>query len=1619
MVKYPWREEGALPPTQTQTLTAKQPTSKPLTPEDWAKAKEKVGVTPYAPAVEAKTSVPSQESKLKDIGDAFYSGIAGMWHGTKQYLFSELPQALLGQAKDVVTGVAIPVVPGVSIPTPWRKETELPPVVDKWTQDVVQNLQEGYVQREEEYKGWVQAHPELKPREEWAGGVIETIKANPRILTDPAYIAYLAADSAAFTLAFLGTTIGVTALTKNPYLGIMAGVAVTTPAQSHDLHADLLASGATDEQASSLSVPIGAVISSVEVMGGLPILKAIAPQFFRAFRRNVQREIVRRTAGSLFKKGLKTFTQIEIAEALEEVVQGAIQDATVRTIDENRSLLENIPETTVRTLLATLPLAILGGGQHTSQLYKNMAPEQKTQVQGDIQQLTEGGIAPDQAELLAINKFQETPEGQAVVSRTVAEVETVTGVIPTTTLAEGVEFNPITTNVGKGYEILQDGAPVGEVSYGTTDAFGIPGLIIGRIDIAESARRQGLATEAISKILTEAEAQGVPLYTGVLEADGVQLFNALESRGDITLTPAPERMLGDVVTRGEPVVTTAMAEGETVAGETIIPEKLPTTPPPISPAGEILGRSDNEWDGFMADLQDAGTVADIYTRNDTIRKWANNLPGLRELFKILNPSVVANTPAEKSTIVRATLRDEGHQKTQGVIAYLNEVGDQEDIFGKLTDKGLIASGVLKGQTVGDIAQQRSKWESKLTDEQRFWLDRADAIEKSVTKFLERNEIDINLLHLEEGGQFATRRVWGKTLNDGSVVDVAYVGAGPGRPGARLPTEKARFFKTEAEAIEAGYRYIPYEEALYLKVSGAYNRVADKQMADWLLTKVPWRTTAAPEQLKLAAEAANLEKRHAQMLVAAINRAVRGERLPDVTIQAIGTSYPDQAQSLKELIPRIQAGKPTAREVQSLTAVAKGLLDSAKMESLRAVNARARAREAAATMKYGEAVIPAPAFSGKILTGPEAKETARVLRESFEPSFSKALTQVNKANAVARYFMLAGDYSPFAIQLIFLIGENPKIYGRAFGGAVKAMLDPKFHSKFLSKHKVTIDKHPNMLIAKAGSTEFTEAMARGGWLSGETSFRPDAESYWKTLGLFLPRVIGKVGGTALTPFQRVFEYALDSAGIYMAEAYDHLCATPENTADVDQFINEFRGLTSSARIGVSGLQRQVETSLILAPRYNRAIAGLLFDLGRGNIRGHLARKALIKGIAAVSALAVVISIARGEDEEEILDHFNPNSSAFFTWDVAGQKIGPGSKIRSLFKLVAQSAGDPEDLLKFSMDNPALRFVRGNLSPVVSSSVDLITGRSYIGDPTRDGTLSFSKEILAGNLLPIWVQSVLLEGGDVQGRTWRGLAEFFGGRAYPEPLWNEVGKLRDKYALQDYNLKYEELNRAQIDRLINKHPDLKDLEERAETEGVARGSEFEQAFYKIREQTIETRNTALNDAATLLLNGTVNKYDYDKERGYAKPYYSGGMSVLYMFRGELDTDTVSDIEKWIETNQKPEDKALDEYQKHRALLIEKADLPRDWDEIESQCASFLAKYPKATREYVLANLNRWINDLPENAKRVELMRLQGIEDETWWDDYRGVATKTEGYPWQQETEEPSRETKEVTPQYPWRG
>jgi len=1019
----------------------------------------------------------------------------------------------------------------------------------------------------------------------------------------------------------------------------------------------------------------------------------------------------------------------------------------------------------------------------------------------------------------------------------------------------------------------------------------------------------------------------------------------------------------------------------------IPPETLIEAAPPFKESGKDI---------VFAPLQDAQTVID-YSAKPDVSRWIANLPGVKQLMSKLNPSIIADTPWAKAIIARAVMREEGTSKSLGLTSYRDAVGGEKKLFGR-DHAGFMTKGDLKGMTLGDIIQSPSKIKGKLTTAQAEWISRTNELTRAYRKYAADNDIKINELTFEEGGEYAGRKVYARFSSDGELLESAHVGAGPSRIGGKLTPQKGRVFATEEEAIRNGYRYLAYSEAQALNIRALYNRVADQNMSGYILTQMPWRTTGAPEELVLAAESSRTRLHHSQQLLAAINRAVRGERVPTSTLNSIAKSYPEEALELQLAITEIQANRPTADSIQALERSAKLAIKSDKADNYAAINARARARERAMTPGFGDITLRHPAFAGKVFTGPDAKKLETAMREVFEPNVNEMLTSVNKVNAIVRYFKLAGDISPLAIQLIFLAGSNPVIYGGAAASIPKMLFDPTWISKLLAKNKDLIDRHPGVLLSSSGN-EFTEAMAKGGMLSVDLDVWPKQEGVLKKLAKLPFRVVGKVGAMVLQPWQRVFEGLVDYSGLKMMESLEHIAKTPAETAEVDQYINEFRGLTSSAKLGVGPNWRAVETATLLAPRYNRAIAALLYDAikgaltgGQSGIRSRLAIQGLTKGILAISAMTVALSMALGEDEEDIKEHFDPNSTRFFTWNIAGTNIGPGTKLRSIIKLIAQVQDNPEALMQMSMDNPALRFLRGNLAPVLGGAINLLTGKDYIGDPVRSDAATFAREMIVKNFLPIWVENVLYEGGSLSQRLLRGAGEFFGGRTYPETESDQVTRLRERYSGQDYGKEYEELNNEERNALRRKHDDLSEIEEAAKKEYAEKGSDVERFYYNEKERITDARNSKLNEAAQAYLDGSITKYDYDKQRAYIRPYYSGGREVLWSVKESLDEYSVGQMEKWIDENIKPEDKALGEYQEYRGSLIEGAELPVDWDLVERELTAKLSQYPSEIQSYITANLNSWINDLPPAAKQVEEERTAGIEDESWWKDYRGKATPT---------------------------
>lgn len=1691
-------------------------------------------VSPLPDEGRFSSAAPLDRSHAEDQGDGpnmwdtFRLGGTRLIHRSKQYFTSTLPQFMFpevqpGQSK--VTGMSDEKARQLG----YGYSPEEAGVSNQKTKGTRDYFKRQYLKNETRHQSWLKEHPELQPKPEYT----EDITQNLHLLKDPGFWGWAIADAASFSLGVMGTTIGTAAITKNPVLGLAAGTAVATPSQSQDLFEDLKASGASEGQAAQLAVPIGMAIALVESITDLPLLKALNPAF-DIFRRNIQQSLVKATMGQIVKKGVKTFAAVEAAEVVEEVFQGAIHNATVKTFDENRQVFENVDETIIRTLVSTSPFAIFGGGKASFDYASN------------ANKLEKAGFSPQEARMKALNEAAKTPEGAKMIADTVTALRTATNQLPedapgrqglggATPGRQGLEGNisvgvhvgetlvsaerynelspekkselrrlqaeynaigvvrpslelgpdqtrrmsqkekdKVSSNLVKGFDVerrirgvLQTDVEKNaqDVARQLRDIDGRVSQLRRHIEDLESVYRKKLDSPrpnnvkfdyeqsqselkgllAKKKALTEEPAPpptmapstsvqtGLPGLEQPVQAKAFEEFGgapgtagqkaplievpkkstalpgqeALPQPTTQAVTPVPAAPVAETGT--QPPVTTKAAPKTAKKPEAEVPEGIleslkkpevtedvtqtvtqepsrtldrdieaqvkaarggPTKPPISEPPIKLSEPEPGESFRRMPAIQDAQTILEVNMKPDR-KRYLAQLPGIKQALKRLNPSAVANTAAERFLIIRAVGRDQGSQRSQAVMSQLLRLGDSAKVFGKLSDAGIITKGKFKGLSVNRIAEDFNEFGSVLTKAQKEWLNTANDIQKAIIDYADRMDIPIEELVMGPGKRFASRRVLGRVNEQGEIDEVAFIGAGPGRVGGKISAQKHRSYKSIKEAEKDGFRYLPYDIALDMTVKGIYNAAANKNAADWMLTQVPWRTTGAPAELVLKAEGAKKRTHASSKLLVTLNRAVRGERVPGSTIDVVGRVYPKEAQELKDLIPRLQAGEGTASAVQSLTKKAKLLHDLDLKELKLAINARARAREKAMTPNYGEATIMHPAFQGKMFTGPDAKETVKTLRDALEPKQIAGLKEINSINGLVRYFKLAGDASVMGIQLAIGAFDSPRSYRISSQAFVQALFSEEFHAKLLDNNRDVLVRHPDLITTLSG-TEFTEAFQRSGLMrKGPLKF----------------------GGVVLGPFQRGFEAALDAYGIEAAKALEHIAKTPQDIQAIDQYLNEMRGLTSSARLGVSYNWRGLETASLLAPRYNRAIASYLADVfegfakvGHSGIRARKARNSLIKMTAGITGLWIMLGLALGKNEDEIRDSI---TRGVFTYNIGGVNIGPGTKMRSVFNLIKNSAKDPEALLQMSMDNPGLRFVRGNLAPVLGTSVNLLLGTNYIGEPVRDNFSNFNRHVLIGNFLPIWVENVLYEGGTVSQRALRGSGEFFGGRAYQETDWQTANIWKDRYAALDYGMKYADLNNAQRGDLRRKYPDLAELEKAARE--AFKGDPAEE-FYKTESQRLkDIRNDRLEKAAQALTKGDFTKYDYDKERSYIRPYYSGGREVLFSMReSNMSPYEQRQMEKYLDSR-KPEDIALGEYQAFYGETIEKADLPKDWDLINSEVEQFLSRYSPKISAYITDHKDDWIKDLPPEARKIEEKRAKGIPDESWWEDYRGTSKK----------------------------
>lgn len=390
----------------------------------------------------------------------------------------------------------------------------------------------------------------------------------------------------------------------------------------------------------------------------------------------------------------------------------------------------------------------------------------------------------------------------------------------------------------------------------------------------------------------------------------------------------------------------------------------------------------------------------------------------------------------------------------------------------------------------------------------------------------------------------------------------------------------------------------------------------------------------------------------------------------------------------------------------------------------------------------------------------------------------ALRLIEGWTNLSRLALATYDLSAMMLQGLPTLFLRPDVWGKATKQSLEALVTGAARHKYMLNN-ITAIKEFQAANGLLGSSEFMVA-AEGGFLQGRGFF-------------------GKIGGSlgkSVEPFNRSFDTLGDVIRVELWQALRSGLKVGEPQI-VAGFINKLTGLFSTQAMGVAPKQRMLESILLFSPRYNRAGLALLADTFQGGLRGELARNALAH--FTVAGLASYLAIAQTLGQEPKLNPLpvskGGDGAAFMTWEIGGHRWGYGSWWMTYYRLLGAIYGDtaanPEGFLSWDsltgVSEDLGRFVRGKLGPGVSRGLDVLTGRTYLGERIDvDGFTDFlttSAKFMSEGFVSINLQN-LLE-GNPEKAWWDRVREnvkilpvsTVGSRVFPSPLQERLEELEE--------------------------------------------------------------------------------------------------------------------------------------------------------------------------------------------------------------------------------------------------
>ncbi|MDO8490519.1 MAG: hypothetical protein Q7T04_00710, partial [Dehalococcoidia bacterium] len=563
------------------------------------------------------------------------------------------------------------------------------------------------------------------------------------------------------------------------------------------------------------------------------------------------------------------------------------------------------------------------------------------------------------------------------------------------------------------------------------------------------------------------------------------------------------------------------------------------------------------------------------------------------------------------------------------------------------------------------------------------------------------------------------------------------------------------------------------------------------------------------------------------------------------------------------------------------------------------------------------------------------------------------------------------------------------WGKAVMGMFRTAINPQYMERFIAENADYLARHPTLI------TELSEFY---GGLEGIAKVAGKIPGLGPMAGKAYQQTYGRMGAAFTAPgiIARVeASKALEqSFAKRLGLTVKDLPLSAIN--EMDEIANKLTGVMSSKAIGAGGTQRAMESTALFAPRYLRVNVMVLRDMfgnPAANVTAREAQKAIGGVLAALTASYVGLSIAMGQSPKlnPLPPKYGGDGGKFMTVEIGGVTVGIGGFTYGMIRLAGGLAGaaatDPSALVKMDVrQNPALQFLMGRSSPLVSLGQEIVTGRDFFGNRLEDSTDWL--KVAADKAMPFMLSSLLIE----KNGTWETLpGQFAGMRTWPRGEWETRDKLRDTYAAP-MGKKWDDLPKGTQDDLERQHPDLAAMTEKIKTDrNQQQGTDVERAYAQQQAGIKVWFDQNIENIAKLKAEGSLNWERYNDLRDdYLTERFSTS-ATLFDMKSLLDPEQAADFGKWLEKNQKPEDKAMEGYREVlREPVIGQDNLP-DWAATYGKADEYLQKLDTDTRLYIQAHERDWVKDLPETAQAIERERQSLIDSLRPYWDLRTALTK----------------------------